>query len=136
MKATLFQIIFLVIVLLLLNGKNHYMFAQDQQVNQFVGKWLSEDLVEASLSFKVRNGPVRYKIIIEENNGQLQAVLDSRDKNMKINGDEIEVMGDSISIKFKEIDAIYRGRLNSSKDQLMGSLIFLGRMITMGLRKD
>jgi hypothetical protein len=86
--------------------------------------------------FKARNGPMRYNIIIEENNGQLLAVLDSPDRYLIINADEITISGDSITIKFNEIDATYRGKLNSDKDQLLGSLIFFGRMFTLGLRKN
>ncbi|MBX2976416.1 MAG: hypothetical protein KF721_09795 [Ignavibacteriaceae bacterium] len=138
MNTKLIKIIFIISVLILLNEKNQLLFAQDKQLNKFIGSWLSEDLVEASMtkvSFKARNNPMRYSITIEENNGQLRAVLDSPDRNIKLNSDEITISGDSIGIKFKEIDAIYRGNLNSDKDQLYGSLIFVGRMFTLGLRK-
>lgn len=115
------------------------LFAQNQSLKNFTGRWISEDFVEASLtrvSFKARNEPLKFILVVEENDGKLLALFNSLNKNINIRSGDISVSGDSIIIRLNEIDAIYKAVLNSDKDQFTGKLISPGRFVSLGFRKD
>jgi hypothetical protein len=139
MKRTFFKNIVLINILIMLTASYNIAFAQEQQFKNFIGRWSSKDLVEASitkLSLKTPDHPFRFILVIEENDGKLTSVLDSPDRYMKIIADETKISGDSITITLNQIKSVYRGALNSNKDQMTGNLNLSGKVLTVGFKKE
>lgn len=139
MKNILCKLILLSNIILIFISSNKIAFAQNHQFKDFVGKWLSNDNVGANitkLSFGAQNQPLRFILVIEENDGKLITVLDSPDRYIKTISDETKISGDSITIRFNQNSLSFRGVLNSDKDQLIGNLDFRNKIQPIGFKKE
>ena len=117
------------------------LIAQSQNLKQFVGEWKSGDVTldsyKPSLLASDHNSYLRINFVISKNDSSLSARMESPDANVLwMDADQTEVSGDSIKLYFNGIKGIFTGILNSEKNQMIGSLDFLGKRIPLGLKKE
>lgn len=116
-------------------------YAQEQNFEKFIGYWKSGDVTFQSyipsLSAANKNQYLRFEFDIAEKDGRLTAKMKSPDSNVLwMDADKTMVSNDTIKLSFKAIKGIFTGVLNDDKNQIVGSLNFLGRMFPIGLAKN
>ena len=111
--------------------------AQEEQPDVsklFIGKWTTGARQENAIDFG--GTPIRASLIIYELDGILYARMESPDADIfNATADDITIDGNKIKIYFKQLDGLYKGKLNDDKNQLIGTLVLTGKYISASFVK-
>jgi hypothetical protein len=109
-------------------------FAQGNTEKLFVGKWMGGTMNENTIN--IDGNLYRISLRIEESDGVLMTRMESPDADIfNITASETQIDGYKIKIFFKEIDSLFRGKLDPEKMELNGTFVLGNKYTSIGFKK-
>jgi hypothetical protein len=128
------NVLFLAALLFILNSGLKAQEDKPETSKLFLGKWTTGARQDNAIAFG--NNLIRASLLIFELDGLIYAKMESSDADMfNTVADDVTIDGNKIKLFFKQIDGLYKGKLDDNKKVISGTLVLTGKYISVSFVK-